>query len=136
MVPVKSQLRRFSLAALLLAVSGCAVAPDRAPWRGGDQVIQPMGDDGKAPGSLVVETVFLGTENGRDLRRPFFLYGEGGGYLDHYPNNSMDPVRLAAGRYVVVTSIMNTNKRVQVLIKEGRTTSVRLSDFKSAPEAE
>jgi hypothetical protein len=124
------------LATLVLAVSGCAVAPDRAPWRGADAVIQPMGDEGKNPGSLVVETVFLGTDNGRDLRRPFFLYEESGRYLDHYPNHSMSSVRLPAGRYVVVTSIMNTNKRVQVVIKEGQITTVRLSDFKSAPEAE
>jgi hypothetical protein len=129
-------LARFLFAAILLAASGCAVAPDRAPWRGGDKVIQPMGDEGKAPGSLLVETVFLGTDNGKELRRPFFVYEEGGGYLDHYPNNPMSAVRLPAGRYVVVTSILNTNKRVQVVIKEGRTTTVQLSDFKSASEAE
>jgi hypothetical protein len=133
---VYSRLRRSLLAALLLVVAGCAFPPDRAPWRGGDKVIQPMGDEGKDPGSLLVETVSLGTDNGRDLRRPFFLYDESGRYLDHYPNHSMSAIRLPAGRYVVVTSIMNTNKRVQVVIKEGQTTTVTMSDFKCAPEAE
>jgi len=123
-------------AAFLLAVSGCASPPERAPWKGGDKVIQPMGDEGKDPGSLLVETVFLGTEYNNDLRRPFFLYDEHGQYLNHYPNHAMTPVRLSPGRYVVVSSILNTNKRVQVVIKEGQTTTVRLSDFKSAPEAE
>jgi hypothetical protein len=133
---VRSRYRRSGVVALLAAVAGCAVAPDRAPWREGDRVIQPMGDAGKESGSLVVETVLFGTELGNDLRRPFFLYDESGRYRTHFHNHLVDPVPLPAGRYVVVTSILNTNKRVQVLIQEGRTTYVRLSDFKSAPEAE
>jgi len=130
------QFRWIRTAMLLGALSGCVYAPERAPWRGGDTVIQPMGDESKDPGSLVVETVFLRNENGDELRRPFFLYDESGRYLTHYPNNRMDPVSLPSGRYVVVTSIMNTNKRVQVVIKQGKTTTVSLSDFKSAPEAD
>jgi len=137
MPPFRLQSLRTPFAALLVAaISGCVSPPERAPWRGGDKVIQPMGDEGKDPGALVVETVFLGTENVHEVRRPFFLYEESGRYLDHYPNHDMSAVRLPAGRYVVVTSVMNTNKRVQVVIQEGRTTTVHLSDFKSAPEAE
>jgi hypothetical protein len=123
-------------ALVLLAVSGCSVPPERAAWKADEKVIQPMDGDGKTPGSLVIETVSLGTDNGKELRRAFFLYDDHGNYLTHYPNHSMSPVSLPTGRYVVVTSILNTNKRVQVVVKEGQTTFVRLSDFKSAPEAE
>ena len=94
-----------------------------------------FGRSGRATASLVVETVFLGTDNGRDRRRPFFLYDEHGEYLTHYQNDSMSPVSVDPGRYVVVTGVITTNKRVQVVIREGMSTCVRLSDFKSAPEA-
>jgi len=119
----------------LLAASGCAFAPDRAAWRPDDIVIQPVESSGTASGTLLVETVVLGTEHGDDVRRPFFLYDEQGHYLTHHPNHTMSAVPLRAGRYVVVTSILNTNKRVQVVIRDGRTTVVHLSDFRSAPEA-
>ena len=117
-----------------VAISGCIRAPESAPWRSDQGVIQPMTAEGGASASLVVETVFLGTDNGRERRRPFFLYDEQGRYLDHYPNDSMSPVRLAPGRYVVVTGILTTNKRLQVVVREGMTTHIRLADFKSAPE--
>jgi len=120
---------------VLLAASGCAFPPESAAWKADEAVIQPIGTQGKASGFLVVETVFLGTDEGEDRRRAFFLYDEMGHYLTHFPNNLMSPVPLPAGRYVVVTSILNTNKRVQVAISEGMTTVVCLSDFKSAPEA-
>jgi len=130
--------RLFAIIALafLAAASGCASPPAHAAWNGDEKVIQPMADDGTPSGSLVAETVFLGTENGNDRRHHFFLYDEKGTYLTHYPNNAMMPVTLPPGRYVVVTSIMYANKRVQVVIKGGQTTTVRLTDFKSAPEAE
>jgi hypothetical protein len=86
--------------------------------------------------SLVAETVFLGYEHGKEQRRPFFLDDESGRYRTHDPHHPLSPVPLPAGRYVVVTSILNTNTRVQVVIREGRTTPMRLIDFESAPEAE
>ena len=123
------------VAALFISISGCSFPPERAAWNNAEKVIQPTGEEGQSSSFLVVETVFLGYENGEERRRPFFVYDEGGGYLTHYPNHSMSPVPLPAGRYVVVTSILNTNKRVQVLLKQGRTTHVRLSDFNAAPQA-
>ena len=80
--------------------------------------------------------MWLGVEHANDIRRPFFLYDAQGRYLTHYPNNGMAAVPLAAGRYVVVTSILNNNKKAQVLIKNGQITTVHLSDFTSAPEAQ
>ncbi len=128
----------FSCALLVLfAFSGCAVAPSHAAWNAEEKVIQPAGGGDGPSGSLVVESVFLGTgDRGNEQRRPFFLYDEQGNYLTHHQNHSMSAVPLRAGRYVVVTSILNTNKRVQVVIREGQTTVVHLSDFKSAPEAQ
>jgi len=120
---------------VLLALTGCPLAPERAAWRSEDKAIQPTGDEGKAPGALVVETVFLVTDNGYERHRPFFLYDDQGRFLTHYPNDRMSPVSLAAGRYVVVSGVMTANKRVQVVIRNGMTTHVRLEDFKSAPEA-
>jgi len=122
------------LGCALTALSGCLHAPESAAWRADQGVIQPMSAEGRVPASLVVETVFLGTDNGHDRRRPFFLYDEQGRYLDHYQNDSMSPVLLAPGRYVVVTGILTANKRVQVVIREGMATHVRLVDFNSAPE--
>jgi len=126
---------RSSAVLLGLALSGCLLAPDRAAWNAQERVIQPMGDEGRTPGSLVVETVFLGIDNGFERRRPFFLYDEQGRYLTHYQNDKMSAVTLAPGRYVVVTGVMTANKRVQVVIRDGMTTHIRLEDFKSAPEA-
>jgi hypothetical protein len=125
----------LALGLALLSMSGCVSAPDSAAWKPDEGVIQPGGADPRAPGSLVVETVFLGRDNGFERRRPFFLYDEQGRYLTHYQNDSMSPIVLAPGRYVVVTSLLMTNRRVQVVIRDGMTTRVRLADFKSAPEA-
>jgi hypothetical protein len=132
---LRSGPRWIPFAALLGAICGCSFPPERAAWRDSEEVIQPMDDEPTSATSLVVETVFLGNENGEERRRPFFLYDENGRYLTHYPNHAMSPVSLPAGRYVVVTSVRNTNKRVQVLLKQGRTTFVRLSDFNAAPQA-
>jgi hypothetical protein len=123
------------LAGFLLTISACSFPPERVAWNETEKVIQPQGEQGKGPGSLLVETVRFGTEHGEDRRRPFFVYDETGRYLTHFPNDSMSPVPLPAGRYVVVTSIRNTNRRVQVLIKEGCTTTIGLSDFIAGPEA-
>jgi len=119
-----------------LLFAGCSLPPQNAAWKSEEKVIQPEGSEARGPGSLVVETVLLGTDNGDELHRAFFLYDEQGRYLTHHPNRTPSPVTLSAGGYVVVSSILNTNKRVQVVIKEGQTTFVRLSDFKSAPEAQ
>jgi len=135
MAPFTLRSLAFLSGTCLLAISGCALPPQSAAWTADQKVIQPMGSEGADSGCLVVETVFLGTDDGIDQRRAFFLYDEQGHYLTHFPNHTMSPVHLPAGKYVVVTSILNTNKRVQVVVKEGQTTSIRLSDFKSAPEA-
>ena len=120
---------------VLLALAGCHSAPESATWKSEERVIQAMGDEGRDPGSLVVETVFLGTDNGFERRRPFFLYDDQGRFLTHFQNDRMSPVSLAPGRYVVVSGVMTANKRVQVVIRNGMTTHVRLEDLKSAPEA-
>lgn len=119
--------------AVLSAFAGCANHPKSAPWKPDEKVIQPTGRTGRLTGALVVETLFLGMDNGKEVRRPFFLYDAQGQYLTH--DFSQSPVPLVAGRYVVVTSVMNTNKRVQVVIRDQETTFVRLEDFKAAPEA-
>jgi hypothetical protein len=124
-----------TLGLALLAVYGCVVPPQSAPWRSDQDVIAPM-TEGGGSALLVVETVFLGSENGRERRRPFFLYDEQGHYLDHYPNDFMSPVHLAPGRYVVVTGVLTSNKRVQAVLRDGMTTQIRLTDFQSAPEVQ
>jgi hypothetical protein len=123
-------------AASVLPVPGCVSPPEKAPWSANEKTIQPMSGQDKESGSLVVETVLVGTENGNERRSPYFLYDEQGRYLTHYPNHSMTPITLSSGRYVVVSTIALTNKRVQVLIREGTTTHVRLADIKAAPDAE
>ena len=83
----------------------------------------------------MVETVYLGNDNGLDRRRKFFLYDEHGAFLTHFNNDYMGPVSLPAGRYAVVSSVLLTNKQVQVLIRDGCITHVTLTDLKAAPEA-
>ena len=130
---------RLSIAGLLIgalaAVSGCLQAPERITWKPDQKVISPSGSPAGASGTLVVETVYLGTDNGVDRRRNFFLYDEKGNFLTHYNNDYMSEISLPAGRYVVVSGVLMTNKQVQVLIRDGYTTRVTLEDLKSAPEA-
>lgn len=126
---------RQVLPLLFLAAAGCASAPDKAPWKQNEKTIQPGAADGGPRGRLLVETVFLGMDNESELRNPFWVYDEQGRRVDRFPNHSMSPVSLPAGRYVVVTTILLTPKRVQVVVEDRRTTRVSLEDFKHAPEA-
>ncbi len=130
---------RLPLAALLLggvlAASGCVMAPDRVTWKPEQTLIVPSGTPVPASGSLVVETVSLGTDDGLERRRNIFLYDDKGNYLTHYRNDTLSGIDLPAGRYAVVSSVMFTNKQVQVEIREGYTTRVTLNDLKAAPEA-
>ncbi|MBI3854148.1 MAG: hypothetical protein HY293_00495 [Planctomycetes bacterium] len=120
---------------LLAAAAGCASAPAKAPWKQDEKTIQPGAADGGARGRLLVETVFLGMDNESELHNPFWVYDEQGRCIDRFPNHSMSPVSLPAGRYVVVTTILLAPRRVQVVVENGRTTRVTLEDFKKAPEA-
>jgi len=130
---------RLSIAGLLIgalaAFSGCLLAPERVTWNPGQKVIAPSGTPAAASGTLVVETVYLGNDNGMERRRNFFLYDEKGNYLTHYNNDSMAEISLPAGRYAIVSGVLQSNKQVQVLIRDGYTTRVTLADLKSAPEA-
>jgi len=135
----RTEFPRLSIAALLLgslaALSGCLLAPERITWKPDLKVIAPSGGPAPASGTLVVETVYLGNDNGMDRRRNFFLYDENGNFLTHYNNDYMGEISLPAGRYAVVSGVRFSNKQVQVLIRDGYTTRVTLEDLKSAPEA-
>ena len=130
---------RLPLATLLLggvlAASGCVMAPDRVTWKPEQPLIVPSGALVPASGSLVVESVYLGNDDGLERRRNIFLYDGKGNYLTHYRNDTLSGIDLPAGRYAVVSSVMFTNKQVQVEIREGYTTRVSLNDLKAAPEA-
>jgi len=119
----------------LLSISGCMLPPDRVPWRSDDRTIEPQGDRERGSGRLVVDTVYLGIDDGLERRERYFLYDDQGRYLTYYNNDRIAEIRLPAGRYVVVSSVGFTNRKVQVLIRDGITTRVTLDDFKSAPEA-
>lgn len=125
-----------SVVLTLLSGSGCVLAPDRVTWHPDQKVIGPGGPSGESKGLLVVETVYLGNDNGIDRRQSFSVYDDRGKYLTHDHNDWMDGIHLPAGRYVVVTALQLTNRQVQVEVREGCTTRVTLNDFKSAPEAE
>jgi hypothetical protein len=131
--------RKSLLAALffggVLGSSGCTVAPERITWKPELTLIGPSGATTQASGSLVVETVYLGNDDGVDRRRNIFLYDDKGNYLTHYRNDSMTGIDLPAGRYAVVSAVMFTNKQIQVQIREGCTTRVTLDDLKAAPDA-
>ena len=130
---------RLSISVLLIgglaALSGCLQAPERITWKPDLKVIAPSGSPSIAPGTLVVETVLLGNDNGMERRRNLFLYDEKGNYLTHYNNDFMSEISLPAGRYAVVSAVFPANKQVQVLIRDGYTTRVTLEDLKTAPEA-
>jgi len=119
----------------LLSISGCMLPPDRVPWRSDDRTIEPQGDRERGSGRLVVDTVYLGIDDGLERRERYFLYDDQGRYLTYYNNDRIAEIRLPARRYVVVSSVGFTNRKVQVLIRDGMTTRVTLDDFKSAPEA-
>jgi hypothetical protein len=131
--------RRFLLAGLflggVLASSGCVLAPDHIRWKPEQKLIAPSEASGQASGTLVVETVTLGSDDGLERRRNLFLYDDKGKYLTHYRNDSMPGIDLPTGRYAVVSSVMFTNKQVQVEIRDGYTTRVTLNDLKAAPDA-
>lgn len=129
------RLSGFGLCVALLVMLGCVSPPRSALWRSEEAALQPAGNADGVSGSLVVETSSLGTDNGFERRRPFFVYDQLGRYFTHSQNDRMSPVTLPAGRYVVVTTILMTNRRVQVVVRDGMTTRVRLADFESAPEA-
>jgi hypothetical protein len=67
---------------------------------------------------------------------PFYVYDEARWYMTGFPNSNLFPVRLPAGRYVVVSPLSGKNKRVQVEPRDGLVTTVLLADFRAAPAAE
>jgi hypothetical protein len=64
------------------------------------------------------------------------VYEETGRYRDYYPNDQFLPISLPVGRYVVVSRYSRQNKRVQIEIERGQTTTIRLHDFAKAPAVE
>jgi hypothetical protein len=119
----------------LAGLFGCAVPPASVPWRDDQETIRAQRT---APeGSLVVETEVSGsTEEGVILHAPFYVYDEAGRYMTRFPDSNLFPVRLPAGRYVVVSRLSGKNKRVQVELREGLMTTVLLADFRAAPAVE
>ena len=82
----------------------------------------------------MVETEESGSpEDGEQPHQRFYVYEESGKYLTYFPNNHFLPIALPVGRYVVVSRCSGRNKRVQVEVREGLTTYIRLDDFKRAP---
>jgi hypothetical protein len=119
----------------LLGISGCVFAPEQVSWKSEQSVIAPPEPPVPPSGTLFVETVYLGSEEGQARRMNFHLYDDKGTYLTHYFDDSISGISLPPGRYVVVSCVMFTNKQVQVLIRGGCATRVTLNDLKAAPEA-
>ncbi len=119
----------------LLSISGCMLPPDRVSWKPDDKTVQPQVEGARGSGHLVVETVYLGMDDGLERRERYYLYDDQGRYRTYYNNDRIAEISLPAGRYVVVSSVGFSNKKVQILIRDGMTTRVTLDDFKSAPDA-
>jgi len=118
-----------------LPLSGCILPPDRVSWKSDARTIQPQAGGDRGSGRLIVETVYLGIDEGLERRERYFLYDDQGRYLTYYNNDRIAEISLPAGRYVVVSSVGFTHRKVQILIRDGMTTRVTLDDFKSAPDA-
>jgi len=125
--------RRLLLAlAVLSVVSGCALRPDSASWDKGQPTIGPTPPS--PSGYLTVETPESGSpDNGEQPHEQFFVYDHSGKYYDRYNNNVFLPIGLPPGRYSVVTRYRGENRKVQVEIRNGCSTIVRLDDFRNAP---
>jgi len=119
----------------LLTLCGCLLPPDRVSWNSNAKLVEPRAEGARGSGHLVVETVYLGIDDGLERRERYYLYDDQGRYRTYYNNDRIAEISLPAGRYVVVSSVGFTNKKVQILIREGMTTRVTLDDFKSAPDA-
>ena len=125
----------FAFSALSLSSAGCGLPPDSAPWRQDQKTIQAV--QPQIEGTLIVETQEAGSpQDGEQPHERYFVYEESGRYLTYFPNDHFLPIRLPIGRYVVISRYRGKNKRVQVELKEGCTTYIRLQDFKEAPSAE
>lgn len=129
----------LALSTLLIA-GGCSTWPPRAPFCPEDPILEPspvpLPDRAHARGELVVETAPTGFQKGAFPQRyRFSVFDEHGQYLDCYVNDLMSPVDLPPGRYVVVSPVGFSEKRVQVLIEAGRMTYVSLSDLRQGRDA-
>jgi len=118
-----------------LSLDGCMLPPDRVSWTSEDKTVQPRADGERGSGRLVVETVYLGIDDGLERRERYYLYDDQGRYLTYYNNDRIAEISLPAGRYMVVSSVGFTNRKVQILIRDGMTTHVTLDDFKAARDA-
>ena len=131
---------------LALFVAGCVVnpSPTVVSWRSGDQVIRPPAAIPEPnAGYLVVETDVDPTHVAGNtiyyLRRAFELYSPEGRFLrrveNHGARGGEKPVRLSipAGRYVVVSRVRASLRRVQVEVRQGVVTRVTEEDLKGAP---
>src|SRR5438045_1489902 len=94
----------------LFMISGCMLPPDRVSWNQDGKTIQPQIDRDRGSGRLIVETVYLGSDDGLERRERYYLYDDLGRYLTYYNNDRIAEVSLPAGRYVVVTSVGFTNR--------------------------
>lgn len=119
----------------LLSMTGCILPPDRVFWKSEDRTVQPQADGARGSGRLIVDTVYLGIDDGLERRERYYLYDDQGRYLTYYNNDRIAEISLPAGRYMVVSSVGFTNRKVQILIRDGMTTRVTLDDLKSAPDA-
>jgi hypothetical protein len=128
-------LQLLAVLSAVVAGGGCASRPASAPWSPDQAVIRAQA--APAEGFLVVETQEVGSpQDGEQPHQRFYVYEETGRYLDYYPNDHFLPISLPVGRYVVVSRYSRRNKRVQIEIEKGQTTTIRLRDFEKAPAME
>lgn len=120
------------LAALVLFV-GCAAPRESL----NEPRIGPAFESGR--GYLTVEEAdpSIFTSRGGSLRlAPFVLYDPSGKYVarsaDAYPH--IPPLTLVSGRYTVVAWVRGEERRIPVLIAEGRLTRVNLDALDQEPE--
>src|SRR5439155_27048948 len=85
----------------LLSISGCMLPPDRVSWKSDDKTVEPQADGTRGSGRLVVETVYLGIDDGLERRERYYLYDDQGHYRTYYNNDRIAEISLPAGRYVV-----------------------------------
>src|SRR5438045_7353146 len=73
----------------LLSISGCMLPPDRVSWKSDDKTVEPQADGTRGSGRLVVETVYLGIDEGLERRERYYLYADTGHDRPYHTNNQM-----------------------------------------------
>ena len=132
-----------TVAAAALAACGPTVAPEMVSWRAQSPVVTPATNPEAPAGSLVVDTdtdlKAIGSESFFNVRRPYRVYATDGNLVRRIANRGGSfgeeavVAELPPGRYVVATMVGTVYRRIDVEVKNGRTTHVTEEMLRTAP---